>query len=961
MRRSRMTAMIPWSARTGCGRWSALLVLSLAALLPTRGAALQATVLLHGRNLGFRSDNLVRNCSADSAALDDESVTKIGGALATSLDSAAATAFSHTFRDSIRWWADSVGRMLTLVRERDDNALASRYAPILRFAPGERFFPTLPFYSAFDSSSKSVPLDTLMDWVLPMQSMRLDRAAYAWSLVGKDRSTLIHRRVWHGTTWDRRPSLSSLQKKYLGSLRKAGVQSPRPIAAVLYRVCDLTVGSRAHGHRLVLSMLGAAQEVPDSEGQNQLSDVWRYLKGDEQAWHRSGLDTLVSPADAVAPPQAAAEDSCGGLSESTPMRVVEYFLYYLADQGLEGHPHDMESVFVFVPREPRLARCLRIVVGAGHKDPAPNNVLVFVGDEAGKRRFEQQNVLVEFGGHSSAPDLPPFGQFSAGLDVNWHVDELWGTRDKQASAGVEYHGRYEGGMTYPREPEDAVTILPTLLDESSRALLEPLVRLPQAKLAKTVLEYYRDTLATKRHEGDEFGHQQELASRELDDLTSRVLSRYQSVTGAWQGYERPGEDSLFFMKQQGDSSLRAAGLDTVRFQALASLLASITSPKINKPDVAATEIAATLRAAADSGSVLGRQESVLRAAIKDKLRGYVPPADSVDTLKTLVDILQRETNAKLLPLYNLVPIDHLRRLYQSARESDTLRADPSRGALADAAADTASKYFRLVVLSLRGAGCPLQQPRPGCDLMEKEGGEFDTLFSGYAGCASSHDVGCLLNSGDAVSKARVVHLIAAWDTGGLYATRGQRNSARRISGTKLYKPWEHELYHSPTEIFRPHLFRPNTLQTKGDPLHLLTFGVTLTPRSAATPHWGMIIPTIPSVPVKVPGYVEVQVGPYLSWIGHGPTRSSFAGSLLYASRYAYFWGWFVKGTFITSRDYVERRDDSTWFTLTAGPTFWLPFGMLKPVHLRTGLRFDVHRWTPKLSTAAWDLEIDLHQ
>ena len=128
-----------------------------------------------------------------------------------------------------------------------------------------------------------------------------------------------------------------------------------------------------------------------------------------------------------------------------------------------------------------------MIVGAGHDPPAPNSVLVLTGREAFTPRHNHPNILIELGGHSSAPDMPPFGQFSAGLDVNWHIDDLWGTRDEQATAGLSFSGRYEGTMTYPRDAEDAVTLFPRGLGasgEESREVLADLVRVSPDYLAE---------------------------------------------------------------------------------------------------------------------------------------------------------------------------------------------------------------------------------------------------------------------------------------------------------------------------------------------------------------------------------------------------------------------------------------------------------------------------------------------
>ncbi|HEV8125803.1 MAG TPA: hypothetical protein VGP80_16265 [Gemmatimonadales bacterium] len=290
--------------------------------------------------------------------------------------------------------------------------LARRYAPVLRFAPGERYFPTVPYFMAWDgldnNGSPGVDLSDL-DEIAP----RLRDTVY-WDLVD-----------------------DSYRRQFIG-IEPADTTKPsleaRERAAVFFRVRDLCRG--------------------------ESNELKRFLRSDEQAWHRFNHELLDS------------------LGDSLRFRVVEYYFYYVRDEGLEGHPQDIEFTYLFLPYRRELSSRgqinptdnesglqFRIVVGGGHSYRTPNNILVMGGDRAG--RDTTLNILVELGGHSSAPDAPPHGSFISGLDVNWHVYDIWGTRDIQAVAGVGFDGPYQTSMTFPRDTADAVTLFPSTLSSAA--------------------------------------------------------------------------------------------------------------------------------------------------------------------------------------------------------------------------------------------------------------------------------------------------------------------------------------------------------------------------------------------------------------------------------------------------------------------------------------------------------------
>lgn len=187
---------------------------------------------------------------------------------------------------------------------------------------------------------------------------------------------------------------------------------------------------------------------------SRVRELWRYLRSDEQRWKRFDIapgDLRILRAD------------------STTFQVIEYYPYYLNDFGLIGHKWDTEIMFVFLPKDAGLAEKFRVLVGGGHTQRVPSNVLVISGDHA--ERLQGPNmrpgVLVELGDHSSALDVDPFGQFQPGHDANWQDHDIWGTRDVQASSGRGALGPYELAMTFPRE--GAVRLFPpqqVLADDS---------------------------------------------------------------------------------------------------------------------------------------------------------------------------------------------------------------------------------------------------------------------------------------------------------------------------------------------------------------------------------------------------------------------------------------------------------------------------------------------------------------
>lgn len=193
-----------------------------------------------------------------------------------------------------------------------------------------------------------------------------------------------------------------------------------PASAVFYRVRDLSERERR--------------------------EMWRFLRNDEQAWKRFDMSERWPNAD----------------QKSAEFRVIEYYFYYLEDSGLEGHREDREFVFVFVPANPVRACEFVIVVGAGHRSRTPNNTLVLFNDDAQELADpnRRMGILVELGGHASAPSWDPEDVFEVGIDVNWHSADVWGTRDLMAITGTGFAGNYRPEMTFSRQSPPAVRLDP---------------------------------------------------------------------------------------------------------------------------------------------------------------------------------------------------------------------------------------------------------------------------------------------------------------------------------------------------------------------------------------------------------------------------------------------------------------------------------------------------------------------
>jgi hypothetical protein len=280
---------------------------------------------------------------------------------------------------------------------------------VLSFGPGERFFPTIPFFSAFDGEGR----DFRDPWEVAPYLKDRDSAYVSWN----DLLALYHPAPPVPADSARAPDHGTMEF----ALKRV---------VVLYRICSLSA--------------------------DQSGKIVRFLRSDEQAFERFEDVKPLYATLGLDPKSAKQEAKARGTKPDPSLvepqfDVIQYFLYYLADKGLLGHPNDIELVSVFLPRNRALWDRFRIVVGSGHTSRTPNNVLVLSSFHRGEPTLDTTFVMVELGGHSSAPDHRPYGKFTPGLDANWHAYDVWGTRDAQAASGVGYLGRYEQAMTFDRD------------------------------------------------------------------------------------------------------------------------------------------------------------------------------------------------------------------------------------------------------------------------------------------------------------------------------------------------------------------------------------------------------------------------------------------------------------------------------------------------------------------------------
>ncbi len=330
-------------------------------------------------------------------------------------------------------------------RHLDDESMAYLYAPELHFAPQERYFPILPFYGAFLRVRDSVTRE--LTPALAGRAAAVNRGAdtlIVWNSLARDYDTLQvrdrNRRERESVEFAARiEALHTAMNLYRDS---ASAQT------VLAQLRDITLGDQ----RMYARQLFDAEYVPPVAAlfyrvyhltRGESSAVWKRVRTDFQVWDRLNIDDSLRT--------LAVKDSLPNLIS------LEYYAYYIRDLGLTGHAQDLEKFFVFIPED---CTPIEIMVGAAHSVVTPNNVAIITRKQPQEYLYPT-SALVEYGGHSFSPDVPPPGLFTPGWDINWRSSERsWGVRDIQAILGTGFSGDYRSQYTIPRSDSIGVTLTP---------------------------------------------------------------------------------------------------------------------------------------------------------------------------------------------------------------------------------------------------------------------------------------------------------------------------------------------------------------------------------------------------------------------------------------------------------------------------------------------------------------------
>jgi hypothetical protein len=367
--------------------------------------------------------------------------------------------------------------------------LSEDYAPILWLAEDEPLYPMLPYAFAFDDRDNDEAPDGLIDvadageisgtFSNPRKKVEFNRRVRAPRAAGT--------RVMGAGQDSVQQGLPDMMKV----VERPGADLPPP--TVLY------YGPAAHG-KPVATVRASDEDVAGLRA-GRLPDRLRDAAG--KAGITLGVDAGAATLyERIGDPErewyigeaADGRDAIATLNDDHRLEIrigpacrIEYWFYYLFDQGLNGHLHDSEHAFVFV--EPRVRRrqhdlckaepgahpsgasetppLVRAVVGAGHEEHTANNILVASPKRPAETAADVMDarhnlvfprgltfhmpVLVELGKHASAPDRSFDGRFDFGMDANVFPESVWGTRDVQAgNVGRLKLGRFDNWFAFPR-------------------------------------------------------------------------------------------------------------------------------------------------------------------------------------------------------------------------------------------------------------------------------------------------------------------------------------------------------------------------------------------------------------------------------------------------------------------------------------------------------------------------------
>ncbi len=672
-------------------------------------------------------------------------------------------------------------------------------------------------------------------------------------------------------------------------------------------------------------------------------DLRRIVASDEQLWSRL---------------EKAERDYFDGNDSLT---VYEYYFYYIRDKGLQGHPEDLEYVFIFVPKD--TTKFFRAAVGAGHSNFAPNNVLIFRRGEIPTEYKRHLHMLVELGGHSMAPDIRGNGLFEPGVDANWHTENLWGTRDVQAISGRGGTTRYETWMTFPRDsskkvyPPDA-----NLAKHESRYWY----RLFPAEIYEDLEEALarHDSLAKLLSAAGDKTYQNEKDKQSkkelLDSLRIIYAAELDSVRRDTTGFERFEKKAQTSIKRHLRSlERRIALIDTLQ-------------PSLRGVESCVKQIAHScigLNEFAPDGERLKRLSfwsADLVRNIESRLRFY-----SGLSIWIHHKIWQPHPSSKFIASFRPTEFDLAISLRPWRKKPVKLDGvfELSIG-LTEPRPDTGSKIDKwklalgLVYDHYYARGCApylsfsLKHNRPASSTYTfGAGASFVLSYTPSFGTPSIARY-FRLRAGpelefQAGSKTRLVPSIRL----GYHfdVPVPHTNKAYVMQNKKHHRVWDHNAYKAdPTQAFKAHLFRPR---------HRTAFGVWMHwERNATQYRAAWIVPAWEAFTVKTDGVLELHAG-WRREIFNAKTLTIAAYYDRYYSRVPF--GWYTHLSWENERP--PRSDFSLGggLSITLPPIFnWpiinKPVDLFQYIKVRLGVRAFFDEKSHHLSLFRWGVQLGLH-
>ncbi len=209
---------------------------------------------------------------------------------------------------------------------------------------------------------------------------------------------------------------------------------------------------------------------------------WRVISHDKQlVWRRELRESI----------ELATNDS---------LVLVTFWMFYLADRGLEGHAFDRERLTIAMPattarwiadHSQPAGKPLMVMAGAAHSTTDPNNILVLSGRAETRLR---PHAVVELGGHATSPDRRPTREITLGWDINYRAAERgWGLRDIQAINGSGFSGAFTSEEQLPRSDETSTDLFPTTdMRRSSGAATYRLLRMSSVHMIFRLLRRWHN-------------------------------------------------------------------------------------------------------------------------------------------------------------------------------------------------------------------------------------------------------------------------------------------------------------------------------------------------------------------------------------------------------------------------------------------------------------------------------------